>query len=137
MLPFVMPEISHSRAVLSSDPDSTRAPSGLKATEVTEPSCPLKARISFPVAASHRRAVLSPDPVSTRAPSGLKATEVTNCSCPLKARISSPVDDWNERSKLRPLRFLAAHVPGRRRIAIHLGDRLPAQSENPCRLAPA
>src|SRR5438128_4438259 len=47
------------------------------------------------------------------------------------------IDDWNERSKLRPLRFLAAHVAGRRRIATHLGDRLPAQSENPCRLPPA
>jgi hypothetical protein len=36
-----------------------------KATEVALPSCPVKARISLPVAASHSRAVLSSDPVST------------------------------------------------------------------------
>jgi hypothetical protein len=58
---------SHRRAVWSHDPVSTRARSGLKATEATPSLCPLKARSSFPVAASHRRAVLSDDPVSTRA----------------------------------------------------------------------
>src|ERR1700732_2536701 len=47
------------------------------------------------------------------------------------------IDDWNERAKLRPLSFLPAQVAGRRRTATHLGDRLPAQSENPCRLPPA
>jgi hypothetical protein len=36
----------HLGGVLSFDPVSTRPPLGLKATEVTSSSCPLKARIS-------------------------------------------------------------------------------------------
>src|SRR5207244_2254194 len=81
---------SHRRSVLSNDPVSTRAPSRLKATEVTVSSWPVKARIALPVAPSHRQAVLSNDPVSTRAPSRLKATDVIELPCPLKARSSLP-----------------------------------------------
>ncbi len=84
MLPFGIGDMSHRRAVLSDDPVSTRMPSGLKATELTEPSCPLKARISLPVAASHRRAVSSNDPVSTRMPSEPKATEIDKVLMPLE-----------------------------------------------------
>src|ERR1700730_12940790 len=51
--------------------------------------------------------------------------------------LQDSVDDWNERAELRPLRSLGAHIAGRRRIAAHLGNRVPAQSENPRRLAPA
>ena len=47
------------------------------------------------------------------------------------------VDHRNQRSELRPLRSLGSHIAGRRRIAAHLGNRIPAQSENPRRLAPA
>ncbi len=47
------------------------------------------------------------------------------------------VDDRNQRPELRPFRRLAAHISGRRRIAAHLGNRVPAQSENTRRLAPA
>jgi hypothetical protein len=47
------------------------------------------------------------------------------------------IDDRKERSELRPLRSLGSHITGRRRIAAHLGNRVPAQSENPRRLAPA
>jgi hypothetical protein len=47
------------------------------------------------------------------------------------------VDDRNERSELRPLWSLGPHIAGRRRIAAHFGNRVPAQSENPRRLAPA
>jgi hypothetical protein len=36
----------------------------------------------------------------------------------------------------RPLRSLGSHIAGRRRIAAHFGNRIPAQSENPRRLAP-
>src|ERR1700730_14070785 len=47
------------------------------------------------------------------------------------------VDDRYEQSELRPLRSLGSHIAGRRRIAAHFGNRIPAQSENPRRLAPA
>jgi hypothetical protein len=44
------------------------------------------------------------------------------------------IDHWNQRPELRPLRSLGPHIAGRRRIPAHLGDRIPAQSENPRRL---
>jgi hypothetical protein len=47
------------------------------------------------------------------------------------------VDDRYEQSELRPLRSLGSHIAGRRRIAAHFGNRIPAQSEKPRRLAPA
>src|ERR1700720_2699330 len=47
------------------------------------------------------------------------------------------VDYRYEQSELRPLRSLGSHIAGRRRIAAHLGNRIPAQSENPRRLASA
>jgi hypothetical protein len=47
------------------------------------------------------------------------------------------VDDRYEQSELRPLRCLGSHIAGWRRIAAHFGNRVPAQSENPRRPAPA
>ena len=63
------------RAVLSYDAVTMRAPSGLKAADVTSSSCPRRTVISLPVAASQMRAVLSNDAVTMRAPSGLNAAE--------------------------------------------------------------
>src|SRR3984893_15525374 len=51
--------------------------------------------------------------------------------------LQNRVDDRYEQSELRPLRSLGSHIAGRRRIAAHLGNRSPAQPENPRRLAPA
>ena len=51
--------------------------------------------------------------------------------------LQNRVDDRYEQSELRPLRSLGSHITGRRRITTHLGNRVPAQSENPRRLAPA
>src|ERR1035437_6927379 len=51
--------------------------------------------------------------------------------------LENRVNDRNERSELRPLRSLGSHIAGRHRIAAHLGNRIPAQSKNPRRLAPA
>src|SRR4051812_40906136 len=67
---------SHTFAVRSIPPVTTRAPSGLNATEPTAPACPLRVRSSAPVFASHTRAVPSLLAVTTRAPSGLNAAEV-------------------------------------------------------------
>jgi hypothetical protein len=70
-------------------------------TDRTALSCPVKARISFPVAASHRRAVLSSEQVSTDLPSGLKAKDNrTALSCPVKARIAFPVAASHRRAVL-------------------------------------
>src|ERR1700720_4311917 len=51
--------------------------------------------------------------------------------------LQNRVDYRYEQSELWPLRSLGSHIAGRRRIAAHLGNRIPAQSENPRRLAPA
>ena len=54
-------------------PEAKVLPSGLKATELTPPSCPLRVALASPVAASHTRTVLSlqprrTGPASRRAP---------------------------------------------------------------------
>src|SRR6478752_6605560 len=48
-----------SLSVLSELPDSAARPSGANATEVTISECPVKVRISRPVATSHSFSVLS------------------------------------------------------------------------------
>ena len=66
-------------------------PSGLNATLVTPPVCPLRVRVSWPVAASHTFTVLSPLAEASRWPSGLNATLLTSSVCPLRVRVSWPV----------------------------------------------
>src|SRR6516162_1514817 len=75
--------VSHTRAVLSSDPVTTRLPSGLNATLVTGLRWP-SSTVAAGVAPdrSHTRAVVSADPVTTRLPSGLNATLLTLPRCP-------------------------------------------------------
>ena len=72
---------SHTRAVLSEPPVTTRDPSGLNAAERTASVCPLRASSSAPVLASHTRAVLSSLAVTTRAPSGLNAADFRRRRC--------------------------------------------------------
>ena len=56
-------------------------------TEVTEPECPWKVRLSVGVATSHSLSVVSLLPDSAVRPSGAKVTEVTESECPVKVRI--------------------------------------------------
>ena len=65
----------HSLRVLSSLPESTRAPSGENMTELIPIECPSNERKKRPVAASHSL-ILSARPESTLAPSGENATEM-------------------------------------------------------------
>jgi len=47
------------------------------------------------------------------------------------------VDDWKAWPERRPLRSPGLHIPGRRQVTPHFGNRVPAQAESPCPLAPA
>ena len=67
--------VSHSRTVLSNDPDARR-PSGEKATDNTPSVWPSSTATSAPALVSHSRTVPSYDP-DARRPSGEKATELT------------------------------------------------------------
>ena len=73
-------------------PRQIRLPSRENATELTQPLCPSKVRINWPVATSHSLIVLSLPPDSACAPSGENATELTPRACPSKVRSSSPVE---------------------------------------------
>src|ERR1700733_293110 len=82
---------SHSLSVLSQLPLTIRFPSGLNATHITPPVCPLSVRVSWPVAASHTLTVWSSLPLTIRFPSGLNATLLIEPVCPLHVRVSLPV----------------------------------------------
>ena len=47
------------------------------------------------------------------------------------------IDYRNQRSEFRPFRWLGPHIARWRGISAHLGDRIPAQSKDPRRFAPA
>jgi len=68
---------SHTRTVLTSDPEAIFVPSGLKLTDVTLSLWPSIVDNRDPVVASHTRTVLSYDPEAIFVPSGLKLTDVT------------------------------------------------------------
>src|SRR4051812_36059232 len=70
---------SQMRAVLSEELVTMRFPSGLKAADHTEFSCPDRTASCLPVEASQTRAVLSlvVAVVTMRAPSGLKVADQT------------------------------------------------------------
>ena len=53
--------------------------------------CPLRVRVSCPVAASHSFTVPSPLAEASRLPSGLNATSQTPLVCPLKVSVSCPI----------------------------------------------
>src|SRR5262249_29229925 len=78
---WVFADVSHSRAVLSSDVVTIRLPSGLNAALDTEPWWPLSGSpMGLPVSASHRRTVLSSEVVTMRFPSGLNTALYTGPS---------------------------------------------------------
>ena len=83
--------VSHSRAVPSLDPVSTRVPSGENATLFTGPIWPCKVERRQPVLVSQSLAVWSLDPVSTRVPSGENATLFTQSAWPCKVERRRPV----------------------------------------------
>ena len=76
---------------LSSPAEAIREPSGLNATLVTAPVCPLSVSVSWPVAGSHTFTVWSWLAEAIREPSGLNATLETGPVCPLSVRVSLPV----------------------------------------------
>src|SRR6201993_3852148 len=47
------------------------------------------------------------------------------------------MNHWNQRPELRLFRLFASHIARRHRIAAHLSDCVPAQTENPRRLTTA
>jgi hypothetical protein len=61
------------RPTASSEPEARSFPSGLNATEVTQPVWPSRVRTSCPVATSHSLIVLSSEPEARSRPSGLNA----------------------------------------------------------------
>ena len=75
---------SQTLSVLSDDPESRRAPSGLHAHEVTCQVCPQSVSRHSPLTASQTLSVLSHDPESRLAPSGLHAHEETFPAWPEK-----------------------------------------------------
>ena len=75
---------SHTFTVRSSLAEAMRWPSGLNATLLTSPVCPLRVRTSWPVAASHTFTVLSWLAEARRLPSGLNATLLTVAGVPLE-----------------------------------------------------
>ena len=78
-------ETDQKRIVLSSLPLTIHLPSGLKATELTDSSCPCKGcPRAWPVVASQIRIVLSALLLTIHLSSGLKATEIIVPSCPDK-----------------------------------------------------
>ena len=77
MMAYSMAAKSHTRTLLSSDPDTTRDPSGENDTENTSPVCPSSVFISSPDDASHTRTLLSHDPDTMRDPSGENDTDNT------------------------------------------------------------
>ena len=54
--------ISHSRNVLSNDPEARDLPSGANATEYTESVCPSNCAITVLARTSHKRTILSREP---------------------------------------------------------------------------
>ncbi len=67
-----------------------RVPSGLNATQMTPPLCPLSVWISWPVTESNTLTNLSSLAVAIREPSGLNATS-KNLVGPLIVRVSWPL----------------------------------------------
>jgi hypothetical protein len=88
---------SHTFAVLSLLPVTTREPSGLNDADRTYPVCPIRVRTPAPVFASQTFAVLSLLPVTTREPSGLNDAEKTCQISPLRVSRSEWQRRWTYR----------------------------------------
>src|SRR6185436_504342 len=81
----------HKRTLPSSLPDTTNLPSLLKSTAAIGPVCPLRERISLPLARSHSLIVLSQLPEASIRPSRLNARPLIKLLCPASALSSAPV----------------------------------------------
>jgi len=77
---------SHSRKVLSQEPERARLPSPSTATALTESVCPSRVRRVSPVARSHSLSVLSSEPERARLPSPRTAPALTESVCPLSVQ---------------------------------------------------
>ena len=98
------------RPVASSAAERMRLPSGLKATEVTSPRCPVSTAIVSPLAASQMRTVSSPEPVTMRVPSGLKLAASTSSISALRTSVSRPVPT-SKTCAVPPLAPVARRLP--------------------------
>src|SRR5258707_731525 len=112
----VAPDRSHTRAVWSSDPVTTRCPSGLNATLVTESPWP-SSTVGAAPDRSHTRADLSVDPVTTPPPSQLHA----------RARVALALDGGGGRTRHVPHPRCLVSGPGPHPIPVraerHARDR--------------
>ncbi len=86
----VLVAASQSRTVVSFDADASSLESGEKATDQTQPLCPLSVCCSEPVTASQSRTVVSSDADASSLESGEKATDLTQLLCALKFCCSMP-----------------------------------------------
>src|SRR5712692_2163569 len=77
---------SQTRIVSSFEPDNTRVPSGVIATQLTSPLCPDSVARHSPVSRSQILTVLSCEPDAAQLPSGPTATLLTSRSCPVNFR---------------------------------------------------
>mmetsp|Transcript_45781 Transcript_45781/g.108555 ORF Transcript_45781/g.108555 Transcript_45781/m.108555 type:complete len:589 (-) Transcript_45781:2618-4384(-) len=83
---------SQTRTVLSVPALATSDPSGLTATQITEPACPVSSRHhSSPFFRSQIRTVVSTDPLTSSSPSELNAIALIQCVWPRSVVSSSPV----------------------------------------------
>ena len=82
---------SHKRTVPSQLPLVIVVPSGLNATLLIQPVCPVSVLRSVPVLASHKRTMPSLPPLAIVVPLGLNATLLTELVCPPISANSTPV----------------------------------------------
>ena len=103
-----------------------RAPSGENAALCTASSCPRRAAISAPVAASQMRAVPSKEAVTMRAPSGENAALRTQSSCPRRTAISAPVAA-SQSGAVRSAEAVTMRAPSGENAAARTATLVPAQ----------
>src|SRR5260370_15891870 len=82
---------SHTRTVLSSDPDASRLPSGDHDTLQTPPACPSSRAVSRPPATSHKRTASSSDPDASPLPPSAHDTLLTLSACPFCLELTQPL----------------------------------------------
>src|SRR5262249_55409236 len=101
---------SHTRTVLSSEPEMARRPFGVTATPHTTPVWPSRVARHWPVSKSHTRTVLSSEPEMARRPFGVTATLCTTPVWPSRVARHWPVSKSHTRTVLS-LEPETAHRP--------------------------
>src|SRR2546422_793754 len=79
--PLLTSQTKSSPPPLPPPPLASSRPSGLHATLMTMPRCPLSDTLTVPSEASHRKTLPLSPPLANRVPSGLHATQRTLPSC--------------------------------------------------------